>query len=101
MSVVEIWFPPEFKADFVKQQAYDPITSALLACCKKEQCPRQKKLEVKEQDLWYYLSRFDKLTVEDSIHCLRTPVGEGHEIALSAIVPHKSRQEILELAHGS
>ena len=34
VSVVEIWFPPEFKANFVKQQAHDPITSALLAFCK-------------------------------------------------------------------
>ena len=31
VSGVEFWFPPEFKADFVKQQAHDPITSALLA----------------------------------------------------------------------
>ena len=101
MSVVEIWIQPEFKADFVKQQAYDLIISALLAWCKKAQHPRQEQLEGKPQDLWYYWSRFDELTVEDSILCLRTPVGDGPEIALRAIVPRAARQEILELAHGS
>ena len=33
--VPEIWFPPEFKTEYVKQQAHDPITSALLTWCKK------------------------------------------------------------------
>ena len=101
VSVVEIWFPPEFKADFVKQQAHDPIIFALLAWCKTAQRPRQEQLEGKPQDLWYYWSRFDELTVDDSILCLRTPVGDGPETALRAIVPRAARQGILELAHGS
>ena len=45
VSVVEIWFPSEFKADFVKQQAQDPITCALLAWYKKAQRPRKNNLE--------------------------------------------------------
>ena len=99
VSVVEIWFPPEFKADFVKQQAHEPITSALLGWCKKAQHLRQELLEGEPQDLWYYWSRFDKLTVEESILCLRTLVGDGPEIALRAIVPRSSWEEILEFAH--
>ena len=51
--------------------------------------------------MWYYWSRFNELTVEDSILCLRTPVGDGREISLRAIVPRAAQQEILELAHGS
>ena len=51
VSVVEFWFLPEFKADFVKQQTHDPITSARLAWCKKAQRPRQEQLEEKPQDL--------------------------------------------------
>ena len=39
LSVAEIWFPPEFNADFVKQLAYDPISSALLARYKMAQRP--------------------------------------------------------------
>ena len=53
------------------------------------------------EDLWYYWLRFDKLIVDNSILYLRTPVGEGLETTLRAIVPRASRQEILELAHGS
>ena len=34
VTVVEKWFSPEFKVDFMKQQARDPVTSALLAWCK-------------------------------------------------------------------
>ena len=45
MSAVEIWFPFEFKADFVKQQAHDSITFSLLALCKMAQRPQQKQLE--------------------------------------------------------
>ena len=51
MFVVEIWFPPEFKADFVKQQAHNPITSALLTWCKKAQRPRQEQLEGEPENL--------------------------------------------------
>ena len=52
--------------------------------------------------MWYYWSRFDKLTVEDSIlDDLRTPVCDGPETKLRAIVPRAARQEILELAHES
>ena len=101
VSVVEIWFSPEFKADFGKQQAPDPITSAVLAWCKKAQRLRQNQLEGEPQDLWYYWSRFDELTVQDSILSLRTPVGDEPEIALRTIVPRAARHEILELAHGS
>ena len=49
VSLVEMWFPPEFKADFVMQQAHDPITSELLAWCKKAQRPRQERLEREPQ----------------------------------------------------
>ena len=101
MAVPEIWFPPEFKADFVKQQAHDPITSALLAWCKMAQRPRQNQLEGEPQDLWYYWSRFYEITVKDSTLCLRTPVGDEPGITFRAIVPRAARQEILELAHGS
>ena len=45
VSLVEMWFPPEFKADFVMQQAHDSITSELLVWCKKAQRPRQEQLE--------------------------------------------------------
>ena len=76
VSLVEMWFPPEFKADFVMQQAHDAITSELLAWCKKAQRPRQEQLEREPQDLWYYWSCFDELTVENGILCLRTPVNE-------------------------
>ena len=101
VNVAEKWFPPEFKSDFVKQQAHDPITSALLAWCKKAQRPRQERLEGEAQDLWYYWSRFDELVIEDGILCLRTPVGDGPETTLRAVVPRAARQEIIELAHGS
>ena len=80
------------------QQAHDAITSKLLAWCKKAQRPRHEQLEGEPQDFWYYWSRFDELTVENSIHCLRTPVNDRPEITLSAIVPRAARQEILELA---
>ena len=96
VSLVEMWFPPRFKADFVTQHAHDPITSGLLAWCKKAQRPRQERLEGESQDLWYYWSRFDELTVDNGILCLRTPVGEGPETTLRAIVPRAARQEILE-----
>ena len=79
VSVVEMWFPSKFKADFVQQQAHDSITSELLVWCKKAQRPRQEKLEGESQDLWYYWSRFDKLVVDNNILCLRTPIGEGLE----------------------
>ena len=101
MNVAEKWFPPEFKTDFVKQQAHDPITSTLLAWCKKAQRPRQERLEGEAQDLWYYWARFDELAIEDGILCLRTPVGDGPETTLRAVVPRAARQEIIELAHGS
>ena len=101
VSLVEMWFSPEFKADFVMQQANDAITSELLAWCKEAQRPRQEQLEGEPQDLWYYWSRIDELTVENGILCLRTPVGEGPETTLRAIVPRAARQKILELAHGS
>ena len=45
VSVVKIWFPPKFKADFVMQQAHDPITSALLAWCNKHSARDKKNLK--------------------------------------------------------
>ena len=66
------------------EQTLDFITLELLAWCKKAQRPRQKRLEGKPQDLWYYWSRFDELTVENGILCLRTPVGEGPGTTLRA-----------------
>ena len=63
--------------------------------------PHLEHLEEKPQDLWYYWSRFDKLAVEGGILCLRTPVGDGPDTILRAVVPRAARQEILELAHGS
>ena len=51
--------------------------------------------------MWYYWSRFDELTVENGILCLRTPVGEGPETTLRAIVSLAAGQKILELAHES
>ena len=101
VSVVEIWFPPEFKADFMQKQANDSITSELLAWCKTAQRLRQEKFEGEPQDLWYYWSRFYELVVENNILCLRSPVGEGPQTTLRAIAPRSAGQEILELAHGS
>ena len=83
------------------QQAHDPITSELLAYGKKAQRPRQERLEGKLQNLRSYWSRFDELTVENGILCLRTPVGEEPETMLRSIVPRAEWQEILELAHRS
>ena len=51
--------------------------------------------------MWFYWSRFDELTVENSILCLRTQVGDGPSTALRAIVPPAAQQNILGLAHGS
>ena len=45
VSLVEMWFRPEFKADFVMQQSHDPITTELLVWCTKAQRPRQERLE--------------------------------------------------------
>ena len=85
----------------MKQQARDPVTSALLAWCKKAQRPRQDQLEGESQDLWYYWARFDELTVEDGVLCLRNAVNDGPETTLKAVVPRAARQKIIELAHGS
>ena len=76
VTVVEKWFPLEFKADLVKQQARYPVTSALLAWCKKAQRLRQDQLEGESQDLWYYWARFVELTVENGVLCLRTAVND-------------------------
>ena len=73
----------------------------MFAWSKNTQRPRQEQLEGEPQDLWYYWSRFDELSVEGYILCLRTQVGDGPETALRAFVPCSARQEILELAHGS
>ena len=51
VSVAEKWFPPEFKADFIKQQARDPVISELLSWCRKAQHQRQELLEGESQDL--------------------------------------------------
>ena len=53
VSIAEKWFPPEFKADFIKQKARDLVTSELLSWCRKAQRPRQEVLEGESQDLWY------------------------------------------------
>ena len=101
MTVFEKWFPPEFKADFVKQQARDSVTSALLAWCKKAQRTRQGQLEGKSQDLLYYWARFDKRIVEDGVLCSRTAVNDGPETSLTAVVFRATRQKIIKLAHGT
>ena len=51
VTKVEKWFLPEFKADFIMQQARDPVTSELLAWCKKAQRLRQNQLKYDSQDV--------------------------------------------------
>ena len=53
------------------------------------------------KDLRYYWARFDKLLIEDGILGIKVPVGDGPTTQFRAIVPHASRQQILELAHSS
>ena len=53
------------------------------------------------KDLRYYWARFDQLLIEDGILGIKVPVADGPTTQFRAIVPHASRQEILELAHGS
>ena len=90
MSLVEIWFPSEFKTDFVMQQAQDAITSKLLAWCKKAQRPRQEELEGEPQDLWYYWSRFDELTAFSACANQSTKDPRLH-IAQSSLAPRGRR----------
>ena len=68
---------------------------------KTPQRPRQEKIDGDSQHMWYYESRFDEITVENGILSYRTPVGEGPETILRAIVPCAARQEILDLANKS
>ena len=97
----EQWLLPQWKADFVKHQNKDRITSVLISWCKKAQRPREEQIEGAPQELWYYWSRFDELTIQDGILCLRTAIGDGPDTILRAVVPQSARQEILEMAHGS
>lgn len=53
------------------------------------------------QELRYYWSRLNELSVEDEVLCIKTAVNEGPKRALRAVVPRAARQEILELVHRS
>ena len=63
--------------------------------------PNSDKIEGLSKDLRYYWARFDQLLIEAGIHGVRVPLGDGPTTLYSAIVPHASRPELLELAHGS
>ena len=53
------------------------------------------------KDLRYYWARFDQLLIEDGILGIKVRVGDCPTTQFRAIVPHATRQEILERAHSS
>ena len=63
--------------------------------------PNSDQMEGMSRDLRYYWARFDQLLIEDGILGIRVPLGDGPTTQFRTIVPHASRQEIIELAHGS
>ena len=101
INISELRIYPNLKIEFRKQQSKDCVTFTLLAWLKKTARPSADQMESMSRDLPYYWVRFDQLLIEDEILGIRVPLGDGPTTQFCAIVVQASRQETVELAHGS
>ena len=92
---------PSLKRKFSNQQKNDAVTLLLIELLNKAERPDDEEMEGTSRELRYYWARVNDLLMKDGILGLLNNSDDNVTTIFQAIVPKRSGQRILELAHSS